>query len=109
VLRIIEAIGPRSAYFALLNERAEARRRLIELAAHGDFLANQIAAYPLLLDELVDERVLRQESTRVELEEELRLALEQAPQDDPERQVEALRHFQQAATSRSATSRAACP
>ncbi len=98
VLRIIEAIGPRSAYFALLNESGEARRRLTELAAHGDFLASQIAAYPLLLDELVDERVLRHQANRKELAEELRLALEQAPEDDPERQVEALRHFQQAAT-----------
>ena len=98
VLRVIEAIGPRSAYFALLNESSEARKRLIELAAHGDFLAGQIAAYPLLLDELVDERVLRHEASRAELAEELRLALAQAPQDDPERQVEALRHFQQAAT-----------
>ncbi|MGH8220805.1 MAG: bifunctional [glutamate--ammonia ligase]-adenylyl-L-tyrosine phosphorylase/[glutamate--ammonia-ligase] adenylyltransferase [Steroidobacteraceae bacterium] len=98
VLRILEAIGPRSAYFALLNERGEARTRLTELAAHGDFLASQIAAYPLLLDELVDERVLRHEANRAELAQELRLALEQAPQDDPERQVEALRHFQQAAT-----------
>lgn len=98
VLRILEAIGPRSAYFALLNERSEARTRLTELAAHGDFLASQIAAYPLLLDELVDERVLLHESSRAELASELGLALEQAPPDDPERQVEALRHFQQAAT-----------
>jgi [glutamine synthetase] adenylyltransferase / [glutamine synthetase]-adenylyl-L-tyrosine phosphorylase len=98
VLRIIEAIGPRSAYFALLNESGEARKRLTELAAHGDFLASQIAGYPLLLDELVDERVLRHQANRAELGEELRLALAQAPDDDPERQVEALRHFQQAAT-----------
>ncbi|MGH8260752.1 MAG: bifunctional [glutamate--ammonia ligase]-adenylyl-L-tyrosine phosphorylase/[glutamate--ammonia-ligase] adenylyltransferase [Steroidobacteraceae bacterium] len=98
VLRIIEAIGPRSAYFALLNERAGARRRLTELAARGDFLAGQIAAYPLLLDELVDERVLRHNPTRAELEEELRVALGQIRDDDPERQVEALRHFQRAAT-----------
>ncbi len=98
VLRILEAIGPRSAYFALLNESSVARTRLTELAAHGDFLANQIASYPLLLDELVDERVLSHSPTRAELAGELRLALDQAPEDDPERQVEALRHFQQAAT-----------
>jgi glutamate-ammonia-ligase adenylyltransferase len=97
VLRILEAIGPRSAYFALLNESAGARARLTELAADGDFLAAQIAAYPLLLDELVDERVLLHTPSRGELEEELRLALGQIPDDEPERQVEALRHFQQAA------------
>ncbi len=100
VMRILEAIGPRSAYFALLNESAVARARLTELAAEGDFLANQIATYPLLLDELVDERVLSHSPTRAELAEELRLAMDQAPDADPERQVEALRHFQQASTFR---------
>lgn len=98
VLRILEAIGSRSAYFALLNESTAARTRLTELAAQSDFLATQIASYPLLLDELVDERVLSHTPTRAELAAELELAMEQAPDDDPERQVEALRHFQRAAT-----------
>jgi [glutamine synthetase] adenylyltransferase / [glutamine synthetase]-adenylyl-L-tyrosine phosphorylase len=97
VLRILEAIGPRSAYFALLNESAQARARLTELAGHGDFLANQIASAPLLLDELVDDRVLAHDPSRAELAAELRFALEQIPEGDPEREVEALRHFQQAA------------
>ena len=98
VLRVLEAIGPRSAYFALLNESAHARRRLIELADHGDFLVNQIAAYPLLLDELIDARVLAHTPTREELARELSLALGELTDAEPERQVEALRHFQQAAT-----------
>ncbi len=98
VLRILEAIGSRSAYFALLNESTAARTRLTELAAQSEFLASQIASYPLLLDELVDERVLSHSPTRAELAAELDLAMEQAPDDDPERQVEALRHFQRAAT-----------
>ena len=46
-------------YFALLHESSAARKRLIELCGRGDFLANQIAAHPLLLDELLDERILR--------------------------------------------------
>ena len=58
VLTIIEAIGQRSAYFALLQENGPARARLVELCRHGDFLAAQIAAHPLLLDELIDERLL---------------------------------------------------
>jgi [glutamine synthetase] adenylyltransferase / [glutamine synthetase]-adenylyl-L-tyrosine phosphorylase len=97
VMRILDAIGPRSAYFALLNESTKARSRLTELAGHGDFLPNQIASYPLLLDELVDERVLSHTPTRAELAAELQLALEQVREGDPEREVEALRHFQQAA------------
>ncbi len=60
LMRVIEAIGTRSAYFALLLENATARRRLIELAGYGDFLTRKIAALPLLLDELIDERLYEQ-------------------------------------------------
>jgi [glutamine synthetase] adenylyltransferase / [glutamine synthetase]-adenylyl-L-tyrosine phosphorylase len=100
VLRIIEAIGQRSAYFALLHESSGARARLVELCGHGEFLAQQIAAYPLLLDELIDERLLSEVSSREELARELALRIELVADDDPEHQVEALRHFQRAAIFR---------
>ncbi|HET7755632.1 MAG TPA: bifunctional [glutamate--ammonia ligase]-adenylyl-L-tyrosine phosphorylase/[glutamate--ammonia-ligase] adenylyltransferase, partial [Steroidobacteraceae bacterium] len=100
VLTIIEATGKRSAYFALLAENGPARSRLVELLGHGDFLAAQIAAQPLLLDELIDERLLSQLPTRVSLAHELEQRDQQLAEDDPERQVEALRHFQSAALFR---------
>jgi glutamate-ammonia-ligase adenylyltransferase len=100
ILRILEAIGQRSVYFALLHERADARARLIGLASHGDFLVNQLASYPLLLDELIDERLLSAPPERAELAADLTLRMEQLREDDPERQVETLRHFQQAAMLR---------
>ena len=99
VLRIIEAIGQRSAYFALLQESSSARARLVELCGHGDFLAQQIASYPLLLDELIDER-LADMTSRADLGRELALRMELVQEDDPEHQVEALRHFQRAAIFR---------
>ena len=37
LMRVIEAIGTRSAYFALLLENSTARRRLIELAGSRGF------------------------------------------------------------------------
>jgi [glutamine synthetase] adenylyltransferase / [glutamine synthetase]-adenylyl-L-tyrosine phosphorylase len=100
VLRILEAIGQRSAYFALLHENAVARGRLVELCGHGDFLASQIAAQPLLLDELIDERLLSHLPDRQALAQEIELRMQQLHDDDPEHQVEALRHFQQAAIFR---------
>jgi [glutamine synthetase] adenylyltransferase / [glutamine synthetase]-adenylyl-L-tyrosine phosphorylase len=100
VLKIIEAIGQRSVYFALLHQSGAARKRLIELCGHGDFLANQIAAHPVLLDELVDERVLQSLPDRGALQAELDVMMEQLPEDDPERQVETLRRFQRAAIFR---------
>ena len=99
VLRIIEAIGQRSAYFALLQENAVARARLVELCGHGEFLAQQIAAHPLLLDELVDER-LAELPSRASLEAEVRSRLEQLNDNEPEHQVEALCRFQRAAVFR---------
>ena len=100
ILRIIEAIGQRSAYFALLQESSPARARLVELCGHGEFLAQQIASHPLLLDELIDERLLTDVTGRADLARELALRMELVQEDDPERQVEALRHFQRAAIFR---------
>ncbi len=100
ILAIIEATGKRSAYFALLRENAVARARLVELTGHGEFLAAQIAAQPLLLDELIDERLLSELPTRASLAAELGQRLGQLHGEDPERQVEALRHFQSAAVFR---------
>jgi [glutamine synthetase] adenylyltransferase / [glutamine synthetase]-adenylyl-L-tyrosine phosphorylase len=98
ILRIIEAIGQRSAYFALLHENRAARARLVELCGHGEFLANQIAAQPILLDELLGD--LSQLPDRRELAQELELRMAHVQEDEPERQVEALRHFQSAALFR---------
>ena len=100
VLAIIEAIGQRSAYFALLQENGPARARLVELCRHGDFLAAQIAAHPLLLDELIDERLLSQLPDRAGFARDLESRMAQVQEDDPELQVEALRQFQRAALFR---------
>src|SRR5688572_2381757 len=100
VLKVLEAIGSRSAYFALLNENARVRRKLIELAALGEFLAAQIASHPLLLDELLDESSGGLPPPRAEMEREIGARLEHLAEDEPERQVETLRHFQRAAIFR---------
>ena len=100
VLKIIEAIGKRSAYYALLNERPDARARLVQICGYGEFLVRQLAANPLLLDELIDERLLETLPGREELLQELDLEVDPLQEEDPERQVEALRHFQQAAVFR---------
>src|SRR3979411_2524531 len=75
ILAIIEATGKRSAYFALLRENGAARARLVQLCRHGDFLAAQIAAHPLLLDELIDERLLSQPPTRAGFAQGLELRM----------------------------------
>jgi glutamate-ammonia-ligase adenylyltransferase len=100
VLKVLEAIGSRSAYFSLLNEHAGVRRRLVELAGFGEFLAAQIASHPLLLDELLDESSGGLPPSRATLEAEVAARLTHLAEDEPERQVEMLRHFQRAAIFR---------
>jgi glutamate-ammonia-ligase adenylyltransferase len=100
VLDILERIGGRTVYLALLNENPRARERLLELCAQSKFLSDQIAAFPLLLDELLDERLFESVPTRAELEFELRSRMQGAGADDPEEQVEALCQFQRAAMFR---------
>jgi glutamate-ammonia-ligase adenylyltransferase len=100
VLHVLERIGGRTVYLALLNENAVARERLLELCAHSQFLADQIAAFPLLLDELLDDRLFTAVPSRAELAQELRARMADCPADDPERQVDALRQFQRTAMFR---------
>jgi glutamate-ammonia-ligase adenylyltransferase len=98
--RILEAIGRRSAYFALLNENPAARERLVRLCAMSSFLAEQVALRPLLLDELLDQRFFSEPPSRAELAAELERRLAGVDPDDTERWLEALRNFQQAALFR---------
>ncbi len=100
LLRVLEAIGARSAYFALLNENPPARRRFVDVCRGGEFLAQQIAAHPLLLDELMDERLLSEPPTRAELSADVLDRLERVGIEDPERAVEALCQFKRAAVFR---------
>jgi glutamate-ammonia-ligase adenylyltransferase len=100
LLHVIERIGGRTVYLALLNENAVARRRLVELCSHSQFLTDQIAAFPLLLDELLDDRLFEATPTRAEFEQDLRARMSVGNAEDPEDQVELLRQFQRAAVFR---------
>jgi [glutamine synthetase] adenylyltransferase / [glutamine synthetase]-adenylyl-L-tyrosine phosphorylase len=97
VMRVLEAIGTRSSYLALLKEQPAALNRLIEVCAISGFLSRQIADFPLLLDELIDAKAFDEMPSRHSFMQELAARTERLPADDPERQVEALRQFQKVA------------
>lgn len=99
-LTIVRAICRRSAYIALLNENPATLQRLLDLAEQSAMLARQIAEHPILLDELLDARILDDPPTRDELERLFADELNRARGDDPESALEAVRRFQQAATFR---------
>jgi glutamate-ammonia-ligase adenylyltransferase len=96
-LRVLEAIGTRSSYLALLKEQSAALDRLIDVCAISGFLSRQIADFPLLLDELIDAKAFDEPPSRQSFVLELAARTERLPADDPERQVEALRQFQKVA------------
>ncbi|MFP7723128.1 bifunctional [glutamate--ammonia ligase]-adenylyl-L-tyrosine phosphorylase/[glutamate--ammonia-ligase] adenylyltransferase [Lysobacter sp. A3-1-A15] len=57
LLAMLHNILRRSAYLALLDEEPAALARLVDVVEHSALLAERLAAYPLLLDELLDARV----------------------------------------------------
>jgi len=97
VLPVLEAVGRRSAYLALLNENPAALQRLLTLASQSEFLVRQVTEHPLLLDELLDARVLEIPPSRAELEAALEQTLGRDPTHDVESRLEVMRRFQRAA------------
>jgi glutamate-ammonia-ligase adenylyltransferase len=97
VVGILEAVGLRSAYFALLNESPTALERLAEICGHSEFLARQISRHPLLLDELIDPRVLDRIPDRASLTADLKARLAETGGNDEEAQLDTLRKFQRSA------------
>ncbi|HKV96258.1 MAG TPA: bifunctional [glutamate--ammonia ligase]-adenylyl-L-tyrosine phosphorylase/[glutamate--ammonia-ligase] adenylyltransferase [Gammaproteobacteria bacterium] len=100
LLHVVEAIGKRSAYLALLVERPTALQHLARLVAGSNWLADLVARSPLLLDELIDPRIFSEFPTQDSLQRELETAFADIPADDLEAQMDALRQFQQAAVVR---------
>ena len=57
LLALLHNILRRVSYLALLDEQPAALARLTDLVTRSAFLAERVAAHPLLLDELLDARV----------------------------------------------------
>jgi glutamate-ammonia-ligase adenylyltransferase len=99
LLGLLDAVGGRSAYLALLIEHPPLLPRLAQLMAASAWAADYLTRRPLLLDELLDARVLMAEADwrawRAELDRTLALHV-----DDAEAAMDSLRHFQHAQTFR---------
>src|SRR5690606_22541394 len=93
VVPLVAAVARRSAYLVLLSENPGALTRLLQLCGASPLVAEQIARFPLLLDELLNEGRLYSPPKAPELAAELRERLMRIPEDDLEQQMEALRHF----------------
>ena len=95
LLSLLETISGRSAYLALLVEHPPILPRIAQLMGASAWAADYLTRHPLLLDELLDSRVLFAEPDWDVWRQELAAALA-AHAGDAERQIDALRHFQHA-------------
>lgn len=96
IIPLLTGIVTRTTYLELLSEFPGALKHLIRLCAASPMVANQLARYPLLLDELLDPNTLYQPTATDAYRDELRQYLLRVPEEDEEQQLEALRQFKQA-------------
>jgi len=93
VLEILGAIVGRPVYISLLIEYPVAQQQMLELCAASHWFVNELARYPILLDELLDSRELFRQNDREQLTTELERLMSQVDEKDLEQQMERLRQF----------------
>jgi len=95
VLQVFSKIVTRTAYLELLFENDGALKQLIQLCQASSWVADYIAKYPILLDELIDPKLLHNPPQLSTYAEELREKMLRVPEDDLEAQMESLRQYKQ--------------
>lgn len=93
IVRILGSILRRSAYMVLLSENPQALTELVRLEDASEWIADELARHPSLLDELINAGTLYAPPQLAELRADLRAQLARIPEDDSEQLLEALRHF----------------
>jgi [glutamine synthetase] adenylyltransferase / [glutamine synthetase]-adenylyl-L-tyrosine phosphorylase len=92
---LVEAIASRAAYLALLAENPEALERVARIIGASSWAAQFVTRHPLLLDELLDDRLLYAPPDLDAFARTLRAQLA-AHQGDTERRMNLLREMHQA-------------
>ncbi len=95
MLNIIDKITMRTTYLELLQEREQILPLLITLCSQSIMIAEQIARYPMLLDELIIQNSLTQVMELNQYKSALNDYLIRIPEDDEEALIDALRQFKQ--------------
>ena len=90
MLDLIEAIGRRGAYLALLQQYPQALRRVADLMSASRWGAAFLTRHPILLDEMLDTRNLEHAPDWAAFRASLTAALE-ALEPDMERQMDVMR------------------
>jgi glutamate-ammonia-ligase adenylyltransferase len=94
-LDFVEAVSRRASYLALLAESPGALAKVAEILAASSWAAEYLTRHPILLDELLDARVLGEAPDWSEFAAALRHAMA-AHEGDVERQMDAMREIHHA-------------
>jgi glutamate-ammonia-ligase adenylyltransferase len=92
---LVEAIASRAAYLALLAEHPQALERVARIIGASSWAASFITRHPLLLDELLDDRLLTATPDLPSFSRNIEVQLGGA-QGDTEREMDILREAHQA-------------
>lgn len=90
LLDFLEAIARRSAYLSLLTEYPHTLQRVVRMVCASGWAATFLTQHPILLDELLDERVRNSVPDPQALAQDLQRQLDDAA-GDTERQMDILR------------------
>lgn len=93
VIKLIKRIASRTTYLELLVENSGARNHLVKLMSSCHFIGQQLTKFPLLLDMLIDPKLLYSPAQITDYLPELRRQLLRVEPDDLELQMEVLRQF----------------
>ncbi|MBS0226765.1 MAG: bifunctional [glutamate--ammonia ligase]-adenylyl-L-tyrosine phosphorylase/[glutamate--ammonia-ligase] adenylyltransferase [Proteobacteria bacterium] len=80
-LSLVQNVLKRSNYLALLDEQPQALERLVDALSRSALLGERLAAYPVLLDELLDHRAAGELAGAAEMREACLRALTQGDGD----------------------------
>jgi glutamate-ammonia-ligase adenylyltransferase len=99
MLNVVDSIGRRESYLALLLEYPNATAGLARLASASPWAADYLAQHPVLLDELINPQGGGDIPDWPRLRDSLRASLDEHD-GNTERQMDHLRHFKQTQTLR---------
>lgn len=95
VVDLIESIGGRISYFALLLENPDALTHLVQLTEASPWIASFLALHPVLLDELLDPRTLYRPPDIEQIKKDLWRRMRGSLADDLEHQIEQMCVFKE--------------
>jgi len=95
ILELVKMVQRRTSYLSLLLENPAVLTHLVRLADASPWVISFLARHPVLLDELLDPRMLYTLPGKADLVDELEGRIAQVPADDLEYQIEQLCIFKQ--------------